>query len=213
MNDVIIKLSIASSLMLIIVYFKYKSSLAFAKLLLYYELMSLSIDLTSTFLLKHYDKSIYSYLIHLFFILEFFVFFYLFQIIFRKKEFTDSMYVFLFITSLIIYCTKAWSNLNKFNNIGSAYFYFILMVFCIIEFKKIISSVPHTEYIEQTSFFWILTGIFLYVSGCFVIFIFSDELMNKNYKIFKNNMWNIRNILNITKNICLSISITRKTER
>jgi hypothetical protein len=212
MNDIIIKLSIASSLIPIIAYFKYKSSFAYAKLLLYYVLLSLLLDLTSTLLLKHYNKSINFYVIHLFVIFEFILFFYFFRIVAIKKNKSSVYFIPLLIFHLSFYCLSALFTLEGFNSVGTAYFNLVIIIYCLLEFKNIIKSPPLNQYIERTSFFWILIGIFLYSSGNFYIFTFSELMINKKRDYFLG-IWAIHNVLNMIKNICIAISFSRKIEK
>lgn len=212
MNDIIIKLSIASSLIPIIVYFKYKSSFAYAKLLLYYVLLSLSIDLTSTFLLKYYSKSINFYIIHLFVVFEFILFFYFFRIIATKEGKSSVYFIPLLIFHISFYCVSDLFIIGGFNSIGSAYFNLVIIIYCLLEFKNIITSPPLSQYIERTSFFWILIGIFLYSSGNFYIFTFSELMINDDREYFLK-IWVIHNVLNMIKNICIAISFSRKIEK
>lgn len=83
--------------------------------------------------------------------------------------------------------------------------YIIIIIFCILYFYEEI-NIPQATFIYSTKAFWLITGILIYSTGTFFLFLFSDNLTDEEW-----NKWSIINsVFTILKNACFGIAVTIK---
>jgi len=78
----------------------------------------------------------------------------------------------------------------------------IVMILCIFYFFEQIRS-PNSLFIYNTFQFWTVTGILIYLSGTFFIFILSSNFTQEEF----NKYWFINYIFNTIKNILFGLGI------
>ena len=85
--------------------------------------------------------------------------------------------------------------------------YILIIVFCIFYFFEEINQ-PNATFIYASYNFWIITGIFIYSTGTFFLFMQSDNLTTAEWE-----QWSIINyIFTILKNLFFGIALVMKKD-
>jgi hypothetical protein len=142
-----------------------------------------------------------SYWFKLYSLLEFFTLAYFFYYLLLKKFKVyflafSVLYLLLFIT-IVLY----WDESIRFKTDAYLSLLEIVLVyfFTIIWLKNIFSNVSESNF-TQTSDFYFISGVVLYLSGTFFLYLLGDSIL-KNEKLYLEDFW----ILNIVFNIILRI--------
>ncbi len=110
-----------------------------------------------------------------------------------------------FIAALVFFALTTFPHPNtEFNEAGATLFSFCYIILGIAGLYSILKQ-QRFLYLEKSWFFWLNTGIILYASGNFLIFLFAD-LRHQDRSMFLS-LWQIFWVLNITKNIFLALAL------
>jgi hypothetical protein len=211
MRTIIMYFSIGSTLLPVVTYFFTKSHFKSSKWLLVYLLTSFSFEL----IILAIDKKIVfldiRYIIHSCLIFEYLIVSFYFN---YQKIFTNhfrNIIPALAIFATIIYLTLILNDkFLRFNTIGCALFCFVIIVYCILGFIKLVKrDIP--VFLEQTSFFWTICGFLLFYSGNFFLFIFWAQISPS--KLYPTLWFFVHDVLNIIKYIFIAISFTKKQDQ
>jgi len=156
------------------------------------------------FLSKHYYEARYAWIANLFVVAEFL----LFLLYFREKIFNRSKWLPAFIglgLLLFVLTFKGWFIINR---IGVSIFLVFYIVICVISYYRILKE-QQAVHLEKSSVFWVTTGIFIYSSGTFFLFLGADALAvsSKDAATFLLAFFAPFNIL---KNVMLGIALSKK---
>lgn len=94
---------------------------------------------------------------------------------------------------------------NTFDSYDAAFVGFVIIIYCILFFHLQLSNLQVT-FIYRTPWFWFITALLFFYSGCFLIFLSTDYIMYFNNS-FSIGLWDLRNLLDIVKNIVITIGI------
>jgi hypothetical protein len=115
------------------------------------------------------------------------------------------------LVAVIIYCgllrTERFFN---FNNVGAALFSLLVIIYCIMAFRKLAKrAVP--IFLEKTALFWVVSGFLLFFSGSFFVFVFWNYSAQST--LYPTLWMVVHDGFNILKCIFIAISFTRKIEQ
>lgn len=121
---------------------------------------------------------------------------------FLSSSFFWSMSVFFFLFFLfeIIFL----SGIARFNAYSTAIESLIIIAYALIFFYKTLKELK-IRHLEQEPLFWLSTGVLLYFSSSFFIFLFTNYVSSSNRVLFI--IWGIHAIFNILLNVFYSIAI------
>jgi hypothetical protein len=143
-----------------------------------------------------------------FLLLEFFLIsFYYRKLVYKK------MFVFIVVmTSISIYfiCNTISSSILVFNFWGGSLFCAVYVSYGFFGFYSILMK-QQTLLLSQSSFFWANTALFIYASGCFLLFLFGPYLFKDEYKMFILLWQTFFTIFNVQLNLLLGIAMYKKT--
>lgn len=183
------------------------------KWLFFYVSFSFAFDLMGLVIEKaNFPLFWIRFLIYGFYMLQFLllsIYFYKQKIITQREKLIFPILITIGLLSYFFFLF--FERLPVFNIYGSAIIALIIIVYCILGFKKITSKSTNL-YIERSAFFWVLSGFILYFSGSFFVFTFGRYIQSQNREYFIFLWIFVHDFLNIIKNICLAVSFTRKTE-
>ena len=170
---------------------------------IYTVLLSFFLLLTLVILNVYADKKTYFLILRLFTIFEFssisfFLFYALKSPVFKKL-------ILINICIFIIYASVDYiiNDKTKFNNHSSIVSSLVLISYIVYFFyEKMKTVVMYPLY--QTISFWICVAFFLYFSGTFFFFLFSQSSLDPQ---FKKQMKLIYGLVTLSKNIILSLSL------
>lgn len=174
--------------------------------LLFYTTYSLVTDS----LVKIFDKTgiltdnFYNILVSLFTIVEFvsfcLFFYYLLKNLLIKRVIL--LAIILFIPFCFINLFLQYKNFTNLDTIPVTFQAIFVMSLCVYYFFEQIKN-PKTLFIYNSFDFWAVTGILIYLSGTFFIFLLSSNLTEKEF----DDNWYINYIFNILKNLLFSLSV------
>jgi len=99
-------------------------------------------------------------------------------------------------------------NNSAFDSIPVSSESIIIFIYSILLFYTELSK-PQVLFIYNTSEFWIILGILIYLSGSFFIFSFADKINAEDIETF----WSLTFIFNTLKNLFFSVAFTIKDNR
>lgn len=178
------------------------------KALTLYLIICLIIEFVSDVL--WYDNINNLWLFHIFTLLEFTCFMYIFfQIL--KIEHKQKLFSVIILSFLIIFLVDIIfiSGHLKMNELARNVEGFTFIVLSILYFKSLMKSNEHQSLLQKFSF-WFSSAILLYFSGSLFIFLFSNYLLDSSPETFFG-IYAIHSILSIIFNILLAICFTRKS--
>ena len=116
-----------------------------------------------------------------------------------KKIIISTIYIF-FLWALIDYLLNDKTKFNNHSSIVSSLILISYIVYFFFEKMKTVVMYP----LYQTISFWICVAFFLYFSGTFFFFLFSQSSLDPQ---FKNQMKLIYGLVTLSKNIILSLAL------
>ena len=122
---------------------------------------------------------------------------------YKKVIFILACFIFLFQVSSNLYY---WNSFNRFNSVANALPNLGLMLFVILYFYELLRDQQEAE-ISTLSMFWISSGILLYVSINFFLFVFGEFVMFNSSKDLAKLTTFILSISNITHRSFLTIGL------
>lgn len=204
-------ISICAPLFPLLIFIFKKSHFVLSKWLLFYLLISLGNDVLLIMIEKGLLVLDSYYLIHGFMMAEFLLVSFYFQ---GQKIFPSRQaYLIPIISGLgiaaywyIVSCTS----FAALNSGGCALFSLIIISYAIFGFEKLIRR-PVPVFLEQTAFFWTISGLLLFFSACFFLFLLWHHIPKSG---MANSLWFIvHNGFNTIKCIFIAVSFTRKTDQ
>ncbi|RYZ52148.1 MAG: hypothetical protein EOP49_10250 [Sphingobacteriales bacterium] len=167
-------------------------------LLWYYPLAALSVDCLTLYL-KHVAHLPFAWITNYYLVAEFLILCFVFRPVLAVRH--RLFYFFIGAALLFFTITALPQNARSFNQAGASLFSFSYIAMGIAGLYLILRQ-QQILYLEKSWFFWLNTALILYASGNFLIFLFSD-LRYRETGLFLD-LWQIFQVLNITKNILLS---------
>ncbi len=179
-------------------------------LLWLYALVGFSFDIVST-IARNYtvfpNKALVLTLAeNIFLVTEFLLIaFYYRDRIFKKKQlFYTAISILIAIYTLSVFIK---SN-HAFNFIGGTLFDFTCIIFAVAGFYSLLKR-QEIIFLDKSKFFWVNVAFLVYCSGNFLVFLFSEYLIQKD-KELSIKLWIFHNILNIIFSILIAISFSKR---
>lgn len=126
----------------------------------------------------------------------------------QKVNFFNLSIAFFLILSIVN--LTSFQGFHTINSYTKAIGGLLIIVFSMSYFYYLIQNLPAQRLSELPSF-WITTGVLVYASGAFVLFIFTDYLIN----VMKDNLvyyWGFHNFLVITKHVMILIGLWKNRQ-
>lgn len=206
--------SIFSALLPLLVFLLFSKRIAGkeAMVLLGYIVYSFLTDLTSTSLdfFRISKDSINPFLYSLFTIVEFTAFALFFKYILRNIAIRRIIKISIFAFPLfaIVNLILLFNNNSQFDTFPVVFQAICIMALCVIYFFDQIRE-PKTLFIYTTFEFWAVTGILVYLSGTFFIYMFTYSMTDEEL----DRYWFINYIFNIIKNLFLALAFYVKSRK
>jgi hypothetical protein len=160
------------------------------------------------FFLKHICKQPTAWVSNVFVITEFV----LILLYFSAKVFRFKIFPLLVMmgTGLIFFAftTFYFKGPFKVNLIGISVLNVIYIILCVLGYYRILKE-QQIVHLEKYSGFWIISGIFIYASGSFFLFLEADALTAVNAKLMMMFWLSLFAPLNTLKNILLGIGLSK----
>lgn len=174
--------------------------------LLFYTTYSLLTDTS----VKVFDKTglltnnLYNIIVSLFTIIEFVSFCLFFYYILKSYIIKRIIFIaiILFIPFCFINLFLQYKNFTNLDTIPVTFQAIFVMSLCVYYFFEQIKN-PNTLFIYNSYDFWAVTGILIYLSGTFFIFLLSSNLSKQEL----DDNWYINYVFNIIKNLLFSLSV------
>jgi hypothetical protein len=119
------------------------------------------------------------------------VLFYQLEIVVIKRLFPTASLAFIVCTAVSM---ANGDGINTFNSIASAVASFVITAYCLIFFYWRLVKDTKLSGLTESSFFWIIIGLFTYYTGSFFIFISYNYLIDKVFNSI-GILWRFHNVL------------------
>lgn len=135
---------------------------------------------------------------------------------YKNKVFRKDTLFYILLTGgylLFLFTTGYGSGWTRLNRIGICIFLISYMALALTGFYNIIKE-QRTTAIEQSSFFWANTAIFIFAAGAFFMFLATANIRSKADGEALSQLWfSLFQVINILKNILLGIALFKKQDR
>lgn len=153
---------------------------------------------------KHHFFVKYAWIANLFVVIEFVLFLSYFKTnVFKGNNLLLAVMGLGLLLFLLTF--KGWFIINR---MGVSIFLVFYIVICVVSYYKILKE-QQDVHLEKSSVFWVITGIFIYSSGTFFLFLGADALAGSN-KEAGSFLLTFFAPFNILKNIMLGIALSKK---
>jgi VanZ family protein len=187
--------------------YRYRSLPVYAKFVLLYLVVSGVINNTATVMAKVYHANNLP-LTHLLAVMEFLIFALFYgRLLYKEKPALTFQLLPLFFFIACVANTLFFQNIFTFNSYSRSLGALIIMLLAINYFAKIAATQPEQNVTAMPSF-WFNTAIFLYYSGGFMLFIFSNFMLRESRSNF-DLIWNIHAALVLLMYILFTIGFIK----
>jgi hypothetical protein len=149
------------------------------------------------------------FVLHIFTPLEFIL---LSAVYFCKVELKPVKVLLVIIAALFIFLEAADSflihNLQSLDSISAASESLLLMLYSLFFFFYLLRTLEYKNPFDNP-LFWYNSGVLIYFSGSFFLFIFSNYMLHVSQGYF-NDMWHINDLLNVTMNILFALALWKR---
>lgn len=173
-------------------------------ILSWYLLISIVIFGISNYMANRFMNNLFLY--HLFCIIELCFVCLLFKEMIRSEKVRRTIPYFLALATLLFILNSVFlEKINSWNSNSASVEFLIIICFSLIYYFELAGS-NDILFFSKNAFFWIVSGLFVYCSGCSVLFAFYKYTAQNNIRftldfwIFQILMYLIKNLL-ITKGI------------
>ncbi|MDZ4756526.1 MAG: hypothetical protein SGJ10_00120 [Bacteroidota bacterium] len=145
-------------------------------------------------------------LLHIFTIIEFFLFATIYYIYFSNHQLAKRMIAissFLFLLSAVLDATY-FNGFWRSNTISHSVESIILVMFSLLYFFSFFKEISEEE-VWKKSMFWLSSGVVIYFSINIFLFMLANYLLKKNYNLVDQG-YNMHAFINIFVNIIFAIS-------
>jgi len=200
--EIIIKTTVAlSTVLALLLIFKYHKLNFFLKVVGIYIIVGASIDIVSTAL--YYEKENNLQFLHLFTLFEFVILSYLFKNLFELLKSKINI-LYLSIPSTIFIIINAWliQNIESLNSYSSILSSIIIIGFCIHFFILILDiDIKNFQFITLK---WFIICLFLYHSISIIVMLFGGIILSISRDVV-TTIWGFRSVVIMATKIVISI--------
>lgn len=155
------------------------------KVILFYLLMSSIVNIAATTLAKQKMNNLP--LSHIYTFIEFIFLAEFYKIVLGEKKLITGLQLFFLLACVLN--TIFFQDIYKFNSYTRSLEALIIMLLSVNFFAKMFTDHLGSKLLNNEGF-WFNTGMFLYFSGAFMLFIFSNFILQASSKSF-NIIWNL----------------------
>lgn len=140
---------------------------------------------------------------NIYLISQFFLLVWMFREQLNRKKWVNLILIFFvvfFLVNIIFFQGPL-----TFNSVSNVMACLILMPLCMYYFYRLLNDLPTTD-IHSLPMLWISFAVLIYYAGNFFLFLVSNYFI-KGEEQSHRMLWNLHNLLNITKNILFAVAL------
>lgn len=147
-------------------------------------------------------------MLYIFTLIEFGIFCIVYKMLFNNPKWNFVFLTLIPLFGILIFLEAFYfGNLEEMNIVSRNVELAILIFFSVLYFFDLLSKLENKNVLKQSSF-WINTGVLLYASGNFFLFLFSNYLLTESPALLYA-LYSIHSFLNIVFNAILALAFTK----